>query len=63
MEKVTLVLELDQEEMLLLIKLVKQELAKDEKQWQPLWYQLSNQIRAAVLKTGHLAENPEGMKG
>jgi hypothetical protein len=63
MEKMTLVLELDQDEMLLLIRLIKQELIKDENQWQSLWYQISNQIRQAVLKTGHLAENPEGMKG
>jgi hypothetical protein len=63
MEKVTLVLELDQEETLLLISLVKQELAKDEKHWQPIWYQLSNQIRAAVLKAGYLPKNPDGMKG
>jgi hypothetical protein len=63
MEKVTLVLELDQEETLLLIRLIKQELAKDEKRWQPLWYQVSNQIRQALCKTGPLADNPEGMKG
>lgn len=63
MEKVTLVLELDQEEMLLLIRLIKQELAQDEKKWQPLWYQLSRQIRKAVFKADYLAENPEEMKG
>lgn len=63
MEKVTIVLELDQEETLLLIRLIKQELAKDEKHWQPLWHQVSNQIRQALCKTGQLVEDPEEMKG